>query len=193
MNLSLTAVQRLLVFSSVAWAVSPRWGGFAFAASWVLLFVATRSRVGRAREVLTANLHQLGALPEEALALARRFPLAAVWPSSAERWGTTWQLTGLLALFEGGIFVLWALGTQQWWHLLLLGPAAVQLVSGGWMARRLKLAERVTEDLQAEKSSHDKAMTLLRLKTATGQWPPEPNPDGEPRAEPKEPLLPPPG
>lgn len=182
MNLSLTIVQRLLVFSALAWCLSPRWGGFAFAASWVLLFVATRSRVRAARAVLEANLHQLGALPEEALALARRFPLATVWPSSAERWGTTWQLTGLLALFEGAIFVLWALGTQAWWHLLLLGPALVQLFLGGWMARSLKLAERVTEDLQAEKSAHDRAVTVLRLKTATGQWPPEPNPDGEPRA-----------
>lgn len=188
MNLSLTVVQRLLVASSLAWTFSPRWGGFALLASWVMLFVATRGRVRRAGEVLEANLDKLGTLPEEAVALARQYPLSFVWPSSAERLGTTWQMTGLLALFEGGIFVLWALGTQQWWHLLLLLPAAVQLVAGGWMARTLKLNERVNEDLQAHKPAHDKAATLLRLKTAVGQWPPEPSPDPEPRAEPKNPT-----
>src|SRR3990167_5878095 len=98
MALSLTVVQRLLVFSALAWAIVPVWGGFAFAASWLLMVFATRSRTPRARKLLEANLDKLNTLPPESLPLARRFPLAYVWPSSAERWGSTWQMTGLLAL-----------------------------------------------------------------------------------------------
>lgn len=188
MNLSLPIVQRLLAFSALAWAMVPTWGGVAFGASWTLLWLATRSRERRARALLERSLDALGAIPAPGLALLRRFPLATVWPSCAERWGTTWQMTGLLALFEGGIFALWALGSRQWWHLGLLAPASVQLVSGGWMARRLKLADRVTEDLADQKAAYEQAMTVLRLKTALGQWPPEPAPDPEPLSK-----KPPPG
>jgi hypothetical protein len=181
MNLSLTTLQRLLVLSTLIWAFSPRWGGAAFGSCVVMLALGTRDRNRRARLLLEANLDRLGALSPEGLTLVRRFPLAAVWPNAAERWGTTWQLTGLLSLFLGGIFLMWALGTQQWWHLGLLGVLVVQLFVGGTMAQRLKLNERVAQDLKQDKSAHDSAMTLVRLKTATGQWPPEPDPDPEPQ------------
>lgn len=177
MNLSLTTLQRLLVLSTLAWAFTPRWGGAAFGACVVLLALGTRNRNRRAAALLEAHVDRLSSLAPEALALARRFPLAAVWPNAAERWGTTWQLTGLLSLFLAGIFVLWALGTQQWWHLGLLVLLVAQLLLGGTMAQRLKLNERVAADLKDEKAHHDAAVTLLRLKAVTGQWPPEPDPD----------------
>ena len=180
MTLSLSAVQRLLVLSALAWAVLPWWGGFAFGASWLLLALGTRSRTRRARAVLEANLDKLGTLPPQSVALARRFPLAYVWPSSAEQWGTTWQLTGLLSLILGAVFCGWALATWKVHYLVLLIPLVVLLFVGGDLARRIKLAERVREDLKHELSPHNTTLTLLRLKTAVGQWPPEPSPDPEP-------------
>lgn len=180
MALSLTVVQRLLVFSALAWAIVPVWGGFAFAASWLLMVLATRSRTRRAKQLLEANLDKLNTLPPESLALARRFPLAYVWPSSAERWGSTWQMTGLLALGLAVAFGLRALLSMTAWYLFLLIPVAVQLVAGGAMARHLKVAERVLEDLKPQRLTHDTTMTLLRLKSTLGQWPPEPSPDPEP-------------
>lgn len=179
MTLSLTVVQRLLVISALAWALLPTWGGFAFGASWILMALATRSRLRRARALLEANLDKLSALAPEGLALTRRFPLAYVWPSSAERWGTTWQMTGLLALGLAGVFGLWALVTWTAWYLLLLLPLAVQLVTGGAMARKLKVSERVREDLKEQRVTHDTTVALLRLKSTMGQWPPEPSPDPE--------------
>ena len=180
MVLSLNVVQRLLVVSALAWAIAPQWGGFAFLASWLLMVLATRSRTHRARQVLEANVDKLNTLPPEGLALARRFPLAYVWPSSAERWGSTWQMTGLLALGLAVAFGLRALLTMTLWYLWLLIPVAVQLVAGGAMARNLKVAERVLEDLKPQRQTHETNVTLLRLKTTVGQWPPEPSPDPEP-------------
>ena len=178
--LSLTTVQRLLVLSALAWAVLPVWGGFAFGASWLLLALATRSRLGRARALLEAHLDKVSTLSPEGLALTRRFPLGYVWPSSAERWGNTWQMTGLLALVLGVVFLLWALLTQTTWYLFLLLALAVQLVAGGAMSRKLKVNERVRDDLRDSRVLHDTTVTLLRLKTTVGQWPPEPSPDPEP-------------
>lgn len=180
MSLSLTTLQRLLVFSTLVWAFSPRWGGFAFGSTVALLALGTRDRNRRATRLLDAHAERLGALAPEGLTLIRRFPLAAVWPNAAERWGATWQLSGLLSIFLACIFVMWALGTQQWWHLGLLLLLVAQLFWGGTMAQRLKLNERVKQDLTQDKAAHDAAMTLLRLKSATGQWPPEPDPDPEP-------------
>lgn len=182
MMLSLTVVQRLLVLSALAWAVLPDWGGVAFGASWLLMAIATRSRTRRARVLLEANLDKLSNATPEGLALARRFPLAYVWPSSAEKWGTTWQMTGLLALGLAVDFILRALLTWKGWYLSLLIPLAVQLLAGGVMARHLKVAERVTEDLKDLRRTHDTTVTLLRLKSSMGQWPPEPSPDPEPQA-----------
>src|SRR4051794_15840281 len=116
MVLSLKVVQRLLVVSALAWAIEPRWGGFAFLASWSLMAFATRSRTRRARQLLEANVDKLKTLPPEGLELARRFPLAYVWPSSAERWGSTWQMTGLLALGLAVAFGLRALLSMSAWY-----------------------------------------------------------------------------
>ena len=179
MVLSLNVVQRLLVISALAWAIVPQWGGFAFLASWLLMVIATRSRMLRARHLLESNLDKLSTLPPEGLALARRFPLAYVWPSSAERWGSTWQMTGLLALGLAVAFGVRALLTMTFWYLFLLIPVAVQLLAGGAMARHLKVAERVLEDLKPQRLTHETNVTLLRLKTTVGQWPPEPSPDRE--------------
>ena len=179
MMISLTVVQRLLVLSALAWAVVPGWGGFAFAASWILMAIATRSRTRRARVVLESNLDKLSTVTPEGLELARRFPLAYVWPSSAVRWGTTWQMTGLLALGLAVDFLLRAMLTMSGWYLFLLIPLTVQLLAGGGMARNLKVAERVTEDLKALRRTHDTTVTVLRLKATMGQWPPEPCPDPE--------------
>ena len=177
MTLSLTVVQRLLVISALAWALAPVWGGFAFAASWLLLIFATRSRLRRARQLLENNLDKVSTLTPEGLALARRFPLAYVWPASADAWGTTWQMTGLIAALLSGVFALRALITWDPSHLVLLIPLVVQLLAGGGMARRLKVAERVREDLKELRMTHDTTVALLRLKTTAGQWPPEPSPD----------------
>jgi len=146
--ISLSAVQKLLVISALAWAVTPRWGGFAFGAVWLLLASATANRTRRARALLEANLDKLSSISPEGLALVRRFPLAYVWPASAEGWGTTWQLTALLALVLSGVFGLWALISWSGWYLFLLIPLAVQLFVGGTVARRIKLAERVKDDLR---------------------------------------------
>ncbi len=177
MTISLIVVQRLLVISALAWALVPTWGGFAFAASWLLLVFATRSRVRHARQLLEMNLEKVSTLTPEGLALTRRFPLAYVWPASADAWGTTWQMTGLIAALLAGVFAIRALMMGDPWHLVLLIPLVVQLLAGGGMARRLKVAERVREDLKDLRATHDTTVALLRLKTAAGHWPPEPSPD----------------
>lgn len=180
MTLSLSVVQRLLVLTAFFWAVFPTWGGFAFGATWLLMAFGTYSRTRKARRLLESNLDRLKALSPEGVAFTRRFPLAFVWPSSAEQWGTTWQMTSLLSLLLAGAFVLRALLTWDPTLLFLLVPLAVQLVAGGGMGRRLKVSERVKEDLSAMRVTHDATVTLLLLKTAVGQWPPEPSPDPEP-------------
>jgi|GEM_PF-2722066 Flp pilus assembly protein TadB len=180
---SLPTIQRLLVISALAWAIFPRWGGFAFGASWVLLLAGSMNRRARAAKLLAANETTLKTLTPEALALARQYPLAYVWPSTAERWGTTWQLSALLALILGGVFAAWALFSMTSWYLVLLAPLVVVLFVGGVMSRRIKIAERVKQDLKSDRPAHDAIVTLLSLKTAVGQWPPEASPDPEPAPE----------
>lgn len=179
---SLITIQRLFVISAVVWAITPRWGGFAFAACWVLLALGSTRRTREARAVLDgAASTVLGTLPPEALAHARRYPLAYVWPTSAEGWGTTWQLGALLSLLLGFVFAAWALLTLTGWYLLLLLPLVAGLVTGGAMARRIKIAERVKEDLTGLRVTHETLSTLLSLKKTMGQWPPVPSPDPEPK------------
>jgi hypothetical protein len=187
----LTTLQQLLVVSAAAWAISPRWGGFAFAASWVLLWLGSRNRTARAAKVLEANVRTLSALAPEALEHARTYPLAYVWPTTAERWGTTWQMSGLLSAILGGVFGAWALFTFTLWYLIFLVPLAATFLTGGAMARRIKVAERVKEDLQALRPLHDRISTVLGLKLTLGQWPPEPAPDLPPPPAPKAPTPPP--
>ncbi|MFZ5444442.1 MAG: hypothetical protein ACOZQL_30905 [Myxococcota bacterium] len=177
---SVLTLQRLLVFSALVWAVTPRWGGFAFGACWALLAFGTSRRMKAARQHIDASATTvLGTLPPETLAHARAWPLAYVWPSSAESWGLTWQLAGLLCAILSGVFAAWALFTFTAWYLALILPLAIGLVTGGAMARRIKIGERVKEDLTQLRIQHDTLTTLLSLKRTMGQWPPAPSPDPE--------------
>jgi len=178
---SLPTIQRLLVLSALGWAIFPRWGAFAFGAVWVLLLLGSRTRTTRARAVLDANVGVLTALNPAELAHAQKYALTYVWPSSAERWAMTWQMTGLLSLILGAVFGAWALFTLSAWYLVFLVPLAATLLAGGGMARRLSIAERVKEDLKALRPLHERVATVLGLKVTVGQWPPEPSPD--PQAE----------
>ena len=179
MTISLSVVQQLLVLTALAWSIFPTWGGLAFGAAWSLLFIATRVRTQRARTLLGNHIDSLTTLPPESKSLMRRFPLHYVWPTSAEGWGTTWQLTGLLAVILAAAFVLRSLLSWDPVYLLLLIPLTVQLLAGGGMARHLKPNERVREDLKDLRITHETTTTVLRLKRTLGQWPPEPAPDPE--------------
>lgn len=179
--MSLKATQYLLVLGAFAFGLLPAWGAFAYAAAWVALMVGTLLRTRRARRVLEANFEKLGPLPPEAQAWARRFAFAYVWPQSAKDWGTTWQMTGLLALLISPFVAGHAVLFQDWSLFWLLVPLAASLFFGGWMALRLEVASRMidaaTED---EKALHDAVATKVALKSAVGLWPPEPSPDAAP-------------
>lgn len=177
MSISLSVVQQLLVLMSLAWGIFPTWGGIAFASAWLLLFFGSRSRTRRARQLVDEHAEKITTLTPESRALMQRFPLAYVWPQSAESWGSTWQLTGTLSLFLAAAFALRALISWDARYLLLWIPVAGILVSGGAMARHLKVQERVREDLKDLRMTHDTTKTVLHLKTTAGQWPPEPSPD----------------
>ncbi len=179
--MSLKATQYLLVLCFVAFAVMPVWGGLAYAAAWVALAVGTVARVRKARAVLDAHFAELGTLPPEALAWARRSPLAYVWPDAATAWGTTWQMTGLLALLLAPCVVGHALLFQRWWLLVLLPVLAAQLLLGGWLSTRLKVGERMNDGgAKGDRALHDALTTKVALKSAVGLWPPEPSPDRAP-------------
>jgi hypothetical protein len=176
--LSLTTVQRLLVLSALGWAIFPKWGAAPFFASWVLLALASRQREKQARELLSANPDALGTFPEETKQHMSRYALSYVWPQVAEKWGTTWQMAGLLCLLLGGVFLLWSLLTFTLWYLAYLVPIVAGLFTGGAVARRIKIHERVREDLKDVKSLHDSVSIVVNLKTAAGKWPPRPPPEG---------------
>lgn len=179
--MSLKATQYLLVLCAFAFSLTPVWGGMAYAAAWVALAVGTASRVRRARRLLAANFEKLGPLPPEAQAWARRFALAYVWPESAKGWGTTWQMTGLLALLLAPFVAGHALLFQAWSLLWILVPLAASLFVGGWMALRLKVTERMNDEApKGDKALHDALATKVALKSAVGLWPPEPSPDAAP-------------
>lgn len=179
--MSLKATQYLLVLCAFAFGLLPAWGAIAYAAAWVALAVGTISRVRRARRVLEANVEKLGPLPPEAEGWARRFALAYVWPQAAREWGTTWQMTGLLALLISPFVAGHAVLFQAWSLFWLLVPLATSLFVGGWVALRLDVAERVKVDAPAgDKALHDALATKVALKSAVGLWPPEPSPDAAP-------------
>lgn len=179
---SVETVQRLLVVSALVWAVAPTWGGFAFGAGWVLLAFGSMRRTQQASALLEASAGTvLTALPPETLTHAKNYPLAYVWPSSAERWGGTWQLAALLCVILSGVFAAWSLFTFSLWRLVYLVPLALGVVLGGAMSRRIKIAERVKQDLTSLRVTHDTLTTLLHLKRTMGQWPPAPSPDLEPK------------
>lgn len=176
--ISLNTVQRLLVLSAVAWAIVPRWCGFAFAAAWVVLAIGSRQRASAARKLIAANPDALGKFPDETRAHLDKYALSYVWPELADKWGITWQLAGLLCVILSFVFGAWALFTFSLWPLLFLVPLAVGVYGGGAMARRIKIAERVKEDLKALKGTHDALILVVRMKTGAGQWPPAPPPEG---------------
>lgn len=175
---SLTTVQRLLFLSAIGWAVFPRWGAAAFAASWALLFVGSRQRVSLARKII-AEQGQALTNDAEARTLLEQFPLWYLWPQVAEKWGSTWQLSALLCLLLGGVFLVWAALSQTLWFLAYLVPLTAGIFLGGGAARRLKIHERVREDLKGQKALHDSLAIRVQLKTAAGQWPPQPAPAGD--------------
>lgn len=179
MTISLSVVQQLLVVSALIWALVPTWGAIAFGSTWLLLLFGSRARTRRARQLVAEHAEKLTTLTPESRALMARFPLAYVWPASAEGWGSTWQLTGTLALFLAVAFGAQAVIRWDPRYLLLWIPIVALLISGGAMARHLKVHERVREDLKDLRMAHDTTKTLLHLKTTVGQWPPEPSPDPE--------------
>ena len=176
--ISLSTVQRRLVVSALAWAIVPRWCGVAFAAAWALLALGSAQRTSRARKLIAANPDALGKFPDETKAHLEKYALGYVWPEVAEKWGTTWQLAALLCIILGVVFGGWALFTFSLWPLLFLVPLVVGVFVGGGMARRLKIAERVKEDLKGLKATHDAIILVVKLKSGAGQWPPEPPPEG---------------
>lgn len=179
--MSLKATQYLLVLCAFAFMLTPVWGGLAYAAAWVALAVGTTVRVRRARRVLNEHYAKLGPLPPEAAAWARRFALAYLWPESAKGWGTTWQMTGLLALLLAPFVAGHALLFQAWGLLWLLLPLAASVLVGGSMALRLKVTERMNDETpKGDKALHDALATKVALKSAVGLWPPEPSPDAAP-------------
>ncbi|MBL8909081.1 MAG: hypothetical protein JNM17_00120 [Archangium sp.] len=176
--ISLSTVQRLLVISAFAWAIVPRWCGFAFAAAWIVLAIGSAQRTSRAKKLIAANPDALGKFPDETRAHLQKYALGYVWPEVADKWGTTWQLAGLLCVILALVFAGWALFTFSLWPLLLIIPLVAGVITGGSMARRLKIAERVKEDLKELKATHDAIVLVVKLKTGAGQWPPEPPPEG---------------
>jgi hypothetical protein len=143
-----------------------------------VLALASRQREKQARELLSANPDALGTFPEETKQHMSRYALSYVWPQVAEKWGTTWQMAGLLCLLLGGVFLLWSLLTFTLWYLAYLVPIVAGLFTGGAVARRIKIHERVREDLKDVKSLHDSVSIVVNLKTAAGKWPPQPPPEG---------------
>jgi len=178
-TLSLGTVQKVLVLSALAWAILPTWGGYAFLAAWVLLAIGSAQRQRKARALLAEHRASLGNFPEETNRHLDRHALSYVWPQVAEKWGTTWQMAGLLCIIEGmALSVRAALGLHPSWLLFLL-PLAAGVLVGGAMGRRIKIAERVKEDLKGDKPVHDALTTVIKLKGTMGQWPPAPPPEGD--------------
>lgn len=176
---SLTTLRYLLVVCAVSWAAFPLWGSFPFLASITLLAFASLRIIGKARTALNEHLDSLGTFEPEVKAVAYRYPLNVMWPESAERWGSTWQVLGPLALFEGLIFIGRAVLTLDWHPLVYLVPATLQLFVAGAGARHFHMEERLTDDLAADKPAWDTIKTRLSLRTTLGTWPPVPAPDVE--------------
>ncbi len=182
---SLTTLRYLLVVCAVSWAAFPLWGSFPFLASITLLGFASLRIIGKARTALDEHLPSLGTFDTEARAFAYRYPLNVMWPDAAERWGSTWQVLGPLALFEGLVFIGRAALNLDWQPLLFLVPVTAQLFLGGGVARYFHMEERVTSDLAADKPAWDALKTRLTLRTTLGTWPPVPAPDVEEKKDEK--------
>lgn len=178
--MSLKTLQKLLVLSALAWALLPTWGGLVYASSFVVLAVGTSSRIRAARAVLDQQQETLTkGLSAETLAWVRRFPFFYVWKDTAKQWGTTWRMSGILAIFLAPWFAIRALFLRETWEFSLLVPLLVLLVVGVRIALRLEVAELVTDAKWSEFAPrHEDAMRYLGLRAAAGLWPPVPSPDG---------------
>lgn len=191
--MSLRTIQRLLVACALLWALIPTWGGLLFASSWVLLAVGTVSRTRTARRVVDANRDELAkGMSEEAIAWVRRFPVVYVWREAGKEWGTTWRMSGMLALFLAPWFAIRALVFHESWELWLLLPLLFQLVVGVRIALRVEVAE-LLEEARWKKflPQHEEALRYLSLRATVGKWPPVPSPDGIPAVPPPPNLSPP--
>ncbi len=184
--MSLRVLQKLLVISALAWALLPTWGGALYAASVVVLAVGTVRRVRAARVILDAHREALSrGLSADTLDWVRRFPLVYVWKDSARQWGTTWRMSGLLALLLAPWFAIRALAFQETWELALLIPLAAMLLVGVRVALRLEVGELLTDaKWRAFGPRHEDALRYLGMRVAAGLWPPEPSPDEGPAAPP---------
>lgn len=188
--LQLSTLQKLLLFSAIAWAIWPVWGALAFSACVLMLALGTLSRLRAARGHLASQTEALEKLSDEPRALIHRFPLTYLWPNSAQSWGTTWQYTGLLTLLVSAVTVVRALLTQQWWMLSMLATLPVVLIGGGLVGRYLRPEGRFTQDLAAHSAAHHTLQLWLNLRRAAGFWPPAPSPD--PMGDTEKPQTPPP-
>jgi hypothetical protein len=177
---SLKTLQKLLVLSALAWALLPTWGGLVYASSFVVLAVGTASRVRAARAILDEHRETLAkGLSAETLEWMRRFPFVYVWRDSAKQWGTTWRMSGILAIFLAPWFAIRALFLRETWELALLAPLLVLLVVGVRIALRLELTELLTDaKWRAFGPRHEEAVRYLGLRAAAGLWPPVRSPDG---------------
>lgn len=185
--------------SALVWALIPTWGGLFYASSWVVLAVATASRVRAARAIVDAHREELTkGLSDDTLKWVRRVPFVYVWRDAAKEWGTTWRMTGILALFLVPWFAVRALLFRESWELWLIGPLLILLVVGVRVALRLEVQELIKEERwKANAPHHEDAARYLMLRSTLGKWPPVPSPDGIPGtpAPPNlsPPVRPPPG
>lgn len=178
--MSLKTLQKLLVLSALAWALIPTWGGLVYASSWVVLAVGTASRIRAARAILDEHQETLAkGLSAETLEWVRRFPFVYVWKDSAKQWGTTWRMSGILAIFLAPWFAIRALFLRETWEFALLAPLLVLLVVGVRIALRLELTELIaSEKWRPFVPRHEDALRYLGMRAAAGQWPPVHSPDG---------------
>lgn len=192
--MSLKTIQRLLVISALVWALLPTWGGLVYASSWVLLAVATASRIRAARALIDQHREALAkGLSAEALEWIRRFPLVYVWKNTAKEWGTTWRMTGMLSLFLAPWFIIRALFLRETWEFALLLPLLILLFVGVRVALRIELTELLADaKWKPFVPLSEDAVRYLGLRRGAGLWPPAPSPDG-PADDPPPPNLSPPG
>lgn len=193
--MSLKTIQKLLVISALLWAMLPTWGGLLYAAAWTLLAVGTSSRIRAARVVLEAHREELArGLSGETLSWVGQHPFFYVWRETAKEWGTTWRMTGILAIFLAPWFFIRALFLRETWEFVLLAPLAVLLIVGVRIALKVELVELLKEKKKLEPfiGKHEEALRYLTLRAAAGKWPPVPSPDGGPKETLPPPTLSPP-
>lgn len=169
----------LTVLSALAWAAMPTWGAAALLATLVLLFIASVRIVRVARATLEPFIDKLGVDDPAGRDFLRRYAINLLWPDSAQRWASSWQILGPLALFLALVFIGRALIGFDWWPLPLLAPVTVVFFLGGGGARFFDMQDRLDDDLAHGKAAWVAANTRLDLRRTLGDWPPVPPPDEE--------------